>query len=275
MQQFRHSLNCHTDVPHRACPARRRKLGYAPKCICSCPLALPLDTTMSLFGGGNTFGARPGFGAAQPSGGVGFGTAAAAPSATLGASNQQTAPDIELAQPPPDSVSALAFSPVAEFLAVASWDNSVRIYGIEANGTSSGKASYNHEGPVLDVIWSPDGSKVLSAGADKAARLYDINSGQSSQVAAHDAPIKSLRWIDLNGGILATGSWDKTIKYWDLRSPTPIATAPLAERCYAMDTWQNYLVCATAERKIQVFDLQRNPAAPLLVRWLSIYMHGQ
>ena len=42
--------------------------------------------------------------------------------------------------------------------------------------------------------------------------MYDLQSGQSTQVAAHDAPIKSVRWIDSQNGILATGSWDKTIK---------------------------------------------------------------
>jgi len=60
-----------------------------------------------------------------------------------------------------------------------------------------------------------DGTKILSAGADKAGRMFDVQTGQSSQIAAHDAPIKCLRWIDFNGGILATGSWDKTVKVSD------------------------------------------------------------
>lgn len=33
--------------------------------------------------------------------------------------------DVELVDPPPDSISSIAFSPVADFLAVGSWDNSV------------------------------------------------------------------------------------------------------------------------------------------------------
>jgi WD40 repeat protein len=55
-----------------------------------------------------------------------------------------------------------------------------------------------------------DGTKVISGGADKAARVYDVNTGQTSQIAQHDAPIKNVRWIDANGqGLVATGSWDK------------------------------------------------------------------
>jgi mRNA export factor len=58
---------------------------------------------------------------------------------------------------------------------------------------------------------------VLSGGADNAARMFDVTTGQSQQVAQHDAPVKVVRWIDApQGGILATGSWDNTIKvrYW-------------------------------------------------------------
>jgi hypothetical protein len=42
--------------------------------------------------------------------------------------------------------------------------------------------------------------------------MFDVNSGQATQVAQHDAPIKAVGWVEAQSGILATGSWDKTIK---------------------------------------------------------------
>lgn len=43
--------------------------------------------------------------------------------------------------------------------------------------------------------------------------MFDITTGQSQQVATHEGPIKSIKWVETpNGGILATGSWDKTLK---------------------------------------------------------------
>ena len=92
---------------------------------------------------------------------------------------------------------------------------------------------YAHQGPVLSVCWNKvrlchsdvahvhsdmrctlqDGTKILSGGADNAGRMFDVTTGQMSQVAQHDAPIKCVRWIESpQGGVLATGSWDKTIK---------------------------------------------------------------
>ena len=103
-----------------------------------------------------------------------------------------------------------------------------------------------------------------------------MTTGQTSQVAVHDEPIKQVKWIDApGGGLLATGSWDKTIKYWDLRSPTAVASVVLPERlysqspfqstpnrsltslywCIAMDVAYPLLVVGTADRHIQIFNL--------------------
>ena len=68
----------------------------------------------------------------------------------------------------------------------------VRIYEVGPSGQTQGKAIYPHEGPVLDLCWNGrDGSKLLSVGADKAARMFDVSTGQSTQVGVHGAPIST------------------------------------------------------------------------------------
>lgn len=62
--------------------------------------------------------------------------------------------DIEVTNLPSDSTSQLAFSPTADLLAVASWNNEVRLYEVSPQGQAVGKASYSHEGPALSVQWS-------------------------------------------------------------------------------------------------------------------------
>ncbi|KAF8896566.1 WD40-repeat-containing domain protein [Infundibulicybe gibba] len=167
--------------------------------------------------------------------------------------------DIEVADPPTDSISSLSFSSQADYLAVGSWDNSVRIYEVGTGGQTQGKAMYEHQGPVLSVCWNKEGNKVFSGGADNTGRMFDITTGQPQQIAQHDAPIKVVKWVDAPGaGILATGSWDKTVKYWDLRTPTPVATVTLPERCYTLDVQYPLMVVGTAERHVQIFDLS-NP----------------
>lgn len=42
--------------------------------------------------------------------------------------------------------------------------------------------------------------------------MYDVQTGQMQQVAAHEAPIKCCEYIDMNGGMLVTAGWDKKLK---------------------------------------------------------------
>ncbi|KAL2915301.1 RNA export factor gle2 [Polyrhizophydium stewartii] len=168
----------------------------------------------------------------------------------------------EVSQPPSDTVSDIAFSPQADFFAASSWDNQTRIYEVQPSGNTVGKAAIQHEAPALGVCWSKDGTKVVSVGADKAGRMLDLSTGQQTQVAAHDAPIKACKWIDAGGSMsnmLVTGSWDKTVKYWDLRTPTPAFTLQLPERLFAMDVNGPLMVLGTAERHILVYNLT-NPS---------------
>ncbi|KAF2771257.1 WD40 repeat-like protein [Teratosphaeria nubilosa] len=171
--------------------------------------------------------------------------------------------DVALSSPPEDSISDLAFSPQSDHLAVASWDKKVRIYEIDQQGNSQGKALFEHEGPVLNCCWSKDGTKVFGAGADKAARMLDLAAGhtqssQAQQVAAHDQPIRCVESIQVNGTqMLVTGGWDKMLKYWDLRSPNPAGQVECKERIYTMDTRNDMLVVGTAERWIEVFNINQ------------------
>lgn len=75
---------------------------------------------------------------------------------STGASNTQgdLSKDVPLSDPPTDSVSEISFHPKANYLSVASWDNKVRIYEIDGQGKSSGKAMIDFQGPVLSTAWS-------------------------------------------------------------------------------------------------------------------------
>lgn len=73
--------------------------------------------------------------------------------------------DVEVANLPTDSVSAIAFSPTADILAVASWSNEVRLYEVNAQGQAVGKAAYSHEGPVLDICWTKVRIQMPSVGS--------------------------------------------------------------------------------------------------------------
>jgi mRNA export factor len=178
--------------------------------------------------------------------------------------------DILLTSPPADTVQSMAFSPAAlstkTYLVAGSWDGEVRCWDVQANGTSTPVGAIKHDAPVLDVAWAADGQAVFSAGADKAVKMWQLATNQQTQVAAHDAPIKHVfHCPDMGNGsaCLVTGSWDKSLRYWDLRAPsgTPMGSIPLSDKVYAMDCRSPLLVVGTADRQLRVYDI-RKPQQP-------------
>lgn len=88
--------------------------------------------------------------------------------------------------------------------------------------------------------------------------MLDLGSGNTTpqQVAAHDQPIRCVRMFQANGNnMLVTGSWDKTIKYWDLRQAQPAGSITCQERVYTMDIKDSLLVVGTADRYCNIVNL--------------------
>uniref|UniRef100_A0A672SIL0 Rae1 protein homolog n=1 Tax=Sinocyclocheilus grahami TaxID=75366 RepID=A0A672SIL0_SINGR len=106
-----------------------------------------------------------------------------------------------------------------------------------------------------------DGSKVFTASCDKTAKMWDLNSNQTIQIAQHEGPIRTIHWIKApNYSCVMTGSWDKTLKFWDTRSPNPMMSLQMPERCFCADVVYPMAVVATAERGLIVYQLENQPS---------------
>jgi mRNA export factor len=95
-----------------------------------------------------------------------------------------------------------------------------------------------------------------SGGCDGKLRSWNVSQPPTSVsvVGQHEAPIKEVKFLSKSNLVL-TGSWDKTVRVWDCRSPNAVATAQLGERVYAMDARQTMAVVGTADKMLHVFDL--------------------
>lgn len=196
--------------------------------------------------------------------------------------------DVEVPAVGDDSISDLAFSPVAEFLATANWDGKVRIYeinvmnnmtGVVTPTTVNGRAMYTSGGPVLSCRFSTDGTKIVSGGADKQVKLFDLASQQAQTIGQHADTVKAVRYVQCgpqNTQCVVSGSWDRTVKYWDMRQPNPICTLNMPERVYTMDSSQKLLVVGTAQRHVEIINLDspdkifRSTMSPLKLQTRSI-----
>jgi hypothetical protein len=65
------------------------------------------------------------------------------------------------------------------------------------------------------VAFSPDGDRVVTASADKNARLWDAASGQEQTVLrGHGGPVRSAAFSP-DGARVVTVSYDRTARFWD------------------------------------------------------------
>jgi cell cycle arrest protein BUB3 len=85
--------------------------------------------------------------------------------------------------------------------------------------------------------------------------------------------------------VLITGSWDRTIKFWDPKSTNsqPQSSYTLPERVYHMDLVNNTLVVALASRLFHIYDIrnmkepisERESSLKFMTRALACMVNGQ
>nr|XP_054766335.1 mitotic checkpoint protein BUB3-like [Lytechinus pictus] len=160
--------------------------------------------------------------------------------------------EFKLEQPPEDGISAVKFGPKSsQFLLVSSWDETVRLYDVQANQL---RAKYKHDRPVLDCCFC-DQTHVYSGGLDNMLKLYDINTSTENILGNHEDAVKCVEFCtDVN--VVVTGSWDQTVKLWDPRIGRSTGSFSQPDKVYTMAVTGDRLVVGTAGRKVLVWDLR-------------------
>src|SRR5271165_4416534 len=83
-------------------------------------------------------------------------------------------------------------------------------------------AAFHHDNDVNSAVFSPDGSKVLTASEDKHAKLGDAASGKELAAFHHDNDVNSAVFSP-DGSKVLTASEDKSAKLWDAASGKELA----------------------------------------------------
>ena len=131
-----------------------------------------------------------------------------------------------------DRVWSVTFSPDGKFLASGSWDNTVKVW--EVGSWREVATLKGHEDRVYSVTFSPDG-KFLASGSDdktvkvwrdKKVKVWKVGIGSWRGVATlkgHEDRVWSVTFSP-DGKFLASGSYDNTVKVWEVGSWREVAT---------------------------------------------------
>ena len=121
-------------------------------------------------------------------------------------------------------VSSLEFSPNGALLASGSWDKEVRVWDLSTLETALVLKGV-HEVPVTSVSWHrPTGSLLCVGSADCTASLWNARDGSYlTSLEGHTGWVLDV-CFSCSSQILATASWDSTIKLWDSVKNKQIST---------------------------------------------------
>ncbi|EDQ90346.1 uncharacterized protein MONBRDRAFT_24711 [Monosiga brevicollis MX1] len=170
---------------------------------------------------------------------------------------------VELASPPQDGITRVAFAPASNDLLASSWDKTVRLYDTDANAM---RHRFNLAAPVLDVAFAGNNSAVW----------LDLTTGQARTVGAHESGVRCVNYHAESGmysvilhsdplRMLLSGSWDSTVGIWDPRTNTRTGVLTQPSKIYAMTLAGNMLVVGTASRNVWIWDV-RNTQQPFARR---------
>jgi WD40 repeat protein len=120
-----------------------------------------------------------------------------------------------------DRVTALDFSPDGKLLAAGSGEPSrsgqVKLFNV-ADGSLVKELKEPHSDVVYGLEFSPDGKQIASCGADRFAKVFEIESGKLVRAfEGHTHHVLGVTWRS-DGRLLATGGGDMVIKVWDVRT---------------------------------------------------------
>ena len=127
-------------------------------------------------------------------------------------------------------IRTVVWSPDNTHLAVLGSDDVVRIWDASSGTVVQALVGHIIRGPrvgggngyqpVNDVIWSPDGRFLATAGTDETIRVWDAATGQEQYVLQEAAPVRALAWANQGNFLAAATSdeWDEAghIRVWDL-----------------------------------------------------------
>ncbi|MEO0351777.1 MAG: AAA-like domain-containing protein [Cyanobacteria bacterium P01_A01_bin.15] len=157
-------------------------------------------------------------------------------------------------------VYGVTFSPDGQYLASASWDNTLKLW--HASGQLITTLS-GHTSAVWDVAYSPDGDYLVSASADATAKIWPI--GDDSDTPTVVAPPLTLQGhqgtvnavdISLDSQTLVTGGADGHLKFWartgELLLDIPAHDASVNQVAISPDGLM--LVTASEDRTIRLWE---------------------
>ncbi|KAK0553417.1 WD repeat-containing protein 5 [Tilletia horrida] len=119
---------------------------------------------------------------------------------------------------------------------------------------------YGHTRSISSLSFSPDGTKLLSAGADKLLKIWQVRTGTLLHtLAGHTQGVNCIGWSS-DSMYVASGSDDRTVKVWNASSGAllrDIQGHTSFVLCLAYNPQSTLIVSGSVDETIKMWDVKR------------------
>ncbi|XP_034459508.1 autophagy-related protein 16-1 isoform X1 [Hippoglossus hippoglossus] len=153
-------------------------------------------------------------------------------------------------------VNAVRFSPGSRLLGTGGMDRRVKLWEVVAGRCECKGALTGSNAGITSIEFDSTGSYLLAASNDFASRIWTVDDYRLRHtLTGHSGKVLSARFL-LDNARIVSGSYDRTLKLWDLRSKVCMKTVFAGSSCNDIVCTEQCVMSGHFDKKVRFWDIR-------------------
>ncbi|XP_067307492.1 autophagy-related protein 16-1 isoform X3 [Pseudorasbora parva] len=153
-------------------------------------------------------------------------------------------------------VNAVRFSPGSRLLATGGMDRRVKLWEVVSGRCEPKGALTGSNAGITSIEFDSAGTYLLAASNDFASRIWTVDDFRLRHtLTGHSGKVLSARFL-LDNARIVSGSYDRTLKLWDLRSKVCMKTVFAGSSCNDIVCTEQCVMSGHFDKKVRFWDIR-------------------
>ncbi|KAM8953525.1 autophagy-related protein 16-1 isoform 2-T2 [Pelodytes ibericus] len=153
-------------------------------------------------------------------------------------------------------VNAVRFGPGSKLLATGGMDRRVKLWEVIGDKCETKGSLTGSNAGITSIEFDSAGSYLLAASNDFASRIWTVDDYRLRHtLTGHSGKVLSAKFL-LDNARIVSGSHDRTLKLWDLRSKVCIKTVFAGSSCNDIVCTEQCVMSGHFDKKVRFWDIR-------------------